>query len=83
MKIVMRDQRVFDGSDPLEIVRQMQELAFEAVDKPLPDYIAWVVENARNFDGVNLEVRGGTDDELAAALVNEMLRNDLAREVHG
>ncbi|MGN6105206.1 MAG: hypothetical protein ACTHU0_08885 [Kofleriaceae bacterium] len=78
MKIVMRDDRVFEGTE-LEIVCQMRELAFEAADKSISEYVSWVVSNAGKLDAVELQVRGDTDDELAAALVSEMLRNKLAR----
>jgi hypothetical protein len=77
MKIVMRDHQVFEGS-PLQIMRQMQDLAFGAPE-PLADYLAWVASNARKVDGVELAVRGETDDELAASFVAEMERCKLVR----
>lgn len=77
MKIVMRDDRVFEGT-PLQIVRQMQNLAFGAPDR-LADYLAWVAENALKLDGVELAIRGETDEELAATFVAEMVRGKLAR----
>jgi hypothetical protein len=55
-EIVMRDDRVFEGT-PLQIVHQMQSLAFGAPSR-LPDYLAWVTENARSLDGVGLALRG-------------------------
>jgi hypothetical protein len=77
MKIVMRDDRVFEGT-PLQIVRQMQSLAFGA-PASLSDYLAWVAANARKVDGVELAIRGDTDEELAATFVAEMERSKLAR----
>ena len=77
MKIVMRDYRVFEGT-PLEIVRQMQDLAFGAPEA-LSDYLDWVAANARKVDGVELAVRGETDEELAETFVAEMERCKLAR----
>lgn len=77
MKIVMRDHQVFEGS-PLQIVRQMQDLAFGAPE-PLADYLAWVASNARKMDGVEFAIRGETEDELAAGFVAEMERCKLAR----
>lgn len=77
MKIVMRDDRVFEGT-PLQIVRQMQDLAFGA-PAHLPEYLAWVAENARKVDGVDLAIQGETADELAATFVAEIVRGKLAR----
>jgi len=76
MKIVMRDHRVFEGTQ-LQIVRQMQSLAFGA-PAGLSDYLAWVAENALKVDGVELAIRGDTDEELAATFVAEMVRSKLA-----
>jgi xanthine/CO dehydrogenase XdhC/CoxF family maturation factor len=36
-----------------------------------------VVANARKFEEVELDVKGETDEELAASLVAEMLRTGL------
>jgi len=77
MKIVTRDHQVFEGT-PLQIVRQMQDLAFGAPE-PLADYLAWVASNARKVDGVELAIRGDTEDELAAGFVAEMERCKLVR----
>ncbi len=77
MTIVMRDGRVFQGT-PLQIVKAMQDIAFGVGDFTVPAYIAWVVDNARRFEGVELVVTGETDDALAASLVEEMLRAALA-----
>ena len=46
--------------------------------RPLPEYIAWVVANARKFEEVELRITGATDDEQASALVDEMVRAGLA-----
>lgn len=80
MKIMLMDGREFQGT-PLQIVRSMQALAFAAVDYTLPKYVEWVAGNALKYPVVELVVKGATDDELAAALVSEMLRTGLARNV--
>jgi hypothetical protein len=80
MKIVMRDGRGFQGT-PLQIVRAMQDIAFGVEDFTVPMYIEWVVANAGKFDEVKLEVKGETDDELAASLVGEMIRTGLTRQM--
>ena len=76
MKIVMRDHRKFHGT-PIQIVRAMQDIAFGAQGLSVRKYIEWVAENTRQFDGIELAIKGETDDELAASLVDEMLRAGL------
>ena len=44
----------------------------------MPQYIEWVVANARRFEEVELVIKGDNDEEKAAALVSEMLRAGLA-----
>ena len=78
MKIVMRDNRVFEGT-PLQIVRAMQARAFGVEGLSVRQYIEWVAANARKFEAVELVIQGETEDELAAAFVAEMERCKLAR----
>jgi hypothetical protein len=76
MKIMMRDDRVFEGT-PLQIVRAMQDIAFGVDDFTVRQYVEWVAANALKFEGVELAVTGATDDERAASLVDEMVRAGL------
>ncbi|MFZ5445139.1 MAG: hypothetical protein ACOZQL_34435 [Myxococcota bacterium] len=78
MKIIMRDDREFVGT-PVQIVRAMKDIAFGVEHLNLAQYIEWVVANAKKFEEVELEVSGKTDDELSAALVDEMVRTGLTR----
>jgi hypothetical protein len=80
MKIKTRDDRVFQGT-PRQIVRAMQDIAFGVDDFTLPQYVAWVTENAQKFEGVEFVVKGNTDDELAASLVDEMIRTGLMEKM--
>ena len=80
MKITMRDGRVFQGT-ALQIVKAMQDIAFGVDDFTVPQYIDWVVANARRFEEVELVIKGDTDEEKAAALVSEMLRAGLTRRM--
>ena len=80
MKITMRDDRVFQGT-PLQIVRAMQDIAFGVADFTVRKYIEGVVANALKFEGVELAVQGESDDELAASLVDEMVRTGLTRRM--
>ena len=80
MKIMMRDNRVFQGT-PLQIVRAMQDIAFGVADFTVRQYIEWVCANALTFESVTLAVTGETDDERAASLVEEMIRAGLTHRV--
>ena len=80
MKIMMRDDRVFLGT-PLQIVRAMQDIAFGVADFTVRKYIEWVAANALKFEGIELAVQGDTDDELAASLVDEMVRTGLTQRM--
>ena len=77
MKIVMREGRGFQGT-ALQIVKAMQDIAFGVEQMTLDQYIDWVVQNARRFEEVELEVAGETTEERAKALVTEMLAKGLA-----
>ena len=68
---------MFQGT-ALQIVKAMQELAFVAQRYPFAQYVEWVAANARKFDLVDLAIKGQTDDELAASLVDEIVRTGLA-----
>lgn len=78
MKILMNDDRVFQGT-PLQIVRAMQDISFGATGLTLRQYVESVVEDAQRFEGVPLATAGSTDAELAASLISEMIRAGLAR----
>lgn len=78
MKIQLQDGRMLEGT-ALQIVQAMRALAFGASQFSIPQYIQWVINNTEKFEGFHLDVQGKDDDELAAGLVNEMLRAGLAR----
>ena len=79
MRIVTRDERVLEGT-PLQIVQAMKGMAFGDEGFTMRQYIEWVVANAERFEGVVLKVEGGTDEELVASLVAEMILAGLARQ---
>jgi hypothetical protein len=80
MNIEMRDGRVLSGT-PLQIVRQMKELAFGVDELSFAQYVAFVVQQAQRFESVDLDVKGSDDSELAKSLVDEMTRTGLARAI--
>ncbi len=80
MKIQMRDDRLFQGT-PLQIVRAMQDIAFGVDDFTVCQYVEWVAANAVKFEGVELVVKGDTDEEVARSLVDEMIGTGLTSQV--
>lgn len=78
MRIVMPDGRVIEGT-PLQIVEFMRSLAFLAAGTTVVDYVRTTVAQARTLMGVELEVEDGTDEEMAAALVRELVARGLPR----
>jgi hypothetical protein len=80
MKIVMADDRVFQGT-PLQIVQAMQAISFGGEGLTVREYIHSVVESAQRFEGFALAVTGDTDGELAASLIEQMFRAGLAQRV--
>jgi hypothetical protein len=80
MKIVLNDDREFQGT-PLQIVQGMQSIAFGGTELTVRKYIESIVDDAQRFEGIALRVTGNTDSNLAASLINEMVRTGLARRV--
>jgi gamma-glutamylaminecyclotransferase len=63
----------------LEIVRALQALLLDGEGFSTREYIDWVVMNAREHMGIELDVHGETDEELADSYLKAMLRADLIR----
>jgi hypothetical protein len=62
----------------MQIVKAMQDIAFGVEEMTVDQYIDWVVDNARRFEGVELAVAGETTEARAKALVAEMVGKGLA-----
>jgi len=78
MTIVIRaDGRRFSGT-PLQIVQQMQSVAFGQDDVTLPEYIERSVRLVDVMEGVSLKVTGESDEQLAASFLDEMVKAGLA-----
>ena len=80
MKIQMPDGRYIDGT-PVQIVSFMRSIAFVDPSLSLSGYILYCVEQARTFQGVDLEVSGDTDDELAASFIDAIVEAGLAQKL--
>ncbi len=61
----------------VQIVQAMQIVAFGVEDFTLDLYIDWVVENAKQFEGVEMCAEELTGEERARSLVAAMLAEGL------
>jgi hypothetical protein len=82
MRIVMPDGRVIEGT-PLQIVDFMRSLALAPEGTSIADYVRTTVARARTLLGVELEVEDGSDEEMAGALVGQLVSKGLARRGSG
>lgn len=80
MKIVTQDGRQFQGT-AMQIVRAMQDTAFDANRFTVSEYVKWVVANTQDAEGLELRPQGETDEDLARSLLDELLRTGLARRL--
>jgi hypothetical protein len=77
---IVNDGRVIEGT-ALQIVQQMQSVAFGKDDRAVADYVDWVAAEVARLMEVSLDVKGETGDERARSLVDEMLRTGLAEKL--
>lgn len=80
MKIQMPDGRYIDGT-PVEIVSFMRSIAFVDPSLSLSGYILYCVEQARTFQGVDLEVSGESEEEMAASFIEAIVDAGLAQRL--
>jgi hypothetical protein len=78
MKLLTQDGRVFVGT-AAQILLQMRDISFTAADLTLGQYIDWVIENTRRYEGVDLVAAGDTDEARARALVDALVAAGLAQ----
>lgn len=79
LEVRANDGTVFRGT-PAEILAGMHALSFER-DKPVEDYIAALVQRARDWHEQDIVVPPGTPEERAAALISEAVRVGLLEPV--
>jgi hypothetical protein len=80
MQIRVKDGREFGGS-AVQIVQQMRSIAFGRDGQPLGEYVDWVQQQTREFEGIDLNIRGEHAEEKAESLVDELLRTGLAARI--
>lgn len=76
MRVRMKDERVFEGT-PRQIVTNMRAISLGQASTSLRDYVAFVKSQTQRWEGVDLEVTGETDDEIAASLLAALERAGL------
>lgn len=80
MRIRMEDGRELEGT-AIQIVQQMQSIAFGRERDSLSQYIDWVRRQTSDYMGVALDITGETDEERASSLVDQLLRARLAARI--
>lgn len=80
MKIRLNDGAEYEGS-PVEILEQMKSKSMFTDANTVDEYIDFLVENARKFEGKSLAVAGTTTEERAASLVEALEAAGMAEEV--
>lgn len=76
MRICIND-RVFEGT-ALQIVKQLRDQSPLTKGDSIVEYVKVVVEATYLGEGIRLQVRGENDEALAAGLLEELIRHNLA-----
>ena len=77
---IVDDGRVLQGT-AMQMVQQMQSVAFGREELPIEQYVDWVANQLATMMGVQLEVRGATADEKTRSLIDELLRTGFAEKI--
>jgi len=80
MRVRLNDGVEYEGSAK-EILEQMKSKSMFTDAKTIDEYLDFLVENARKFEGKTLAVAGGTTEERAAALLAAFKAAGLAEEI--
>jgi hypothetical protein len=77
----MADGREFVGT-PRAIVQSMRAIAFGAPQGSVGEYVDWLIAQTRSMEGIALDVPDdGNEDARCAALVEQLVRHELARRL--
>jgi hypothetical protein len=80
MKIRLNDGAEFDGT-PVEILEQMKAGTMFTEAKSIDEYIDFLVDTVRKFQGKEVAVTGKTTEERAASLLDGFKAAGLAEEI--
>ncbi len=76
---VVGDGRVFAGT-PKQILMQMKSIAPGAERMTMREYIDHNIASIERGFGVSIAVAGGTDEQMAASFLQQMLDGGFARK---
>jgi len=79
LKVTLRDGETFEGRTCLDLVRAMKGATMFSDVRTIPEYLDMVLRNAKDFEDIELRIRGCTDEGKAESLVSELQRMGLAR----
>ena len=77
---IVDDGRILQGT-PLQMVQQMQSVAFGREELTVVEYVDWVANQLATMMAVQLDVRGATADERTRSLIDELLRTGFAEKI--
>ena len=77
---IVEDGRILQGT-PLQMVQQMQSVAFGREELTIAEYVDWVARQMSTMMGVQLDVRGTTAEERARSLLDALLRTGFAEKI--
>jgi hypothetical protein len=80
MQLKLKDGRVVQGT-ARQIVSAMRDVSQFSAAATLDEYVGFVQSNTQGFEGVSLDVKGETEDERCASLVDELVRTGLAERL--
>jgi hypothetical protein len=80
MKVRLNDGAEFEGS-PVEILEQMKAGTMFTEGKSIDEYIDFLVDTVRKFQGKEVAVTGKTTEERAASLLDGFKTAGLAEEI--
>ena len=80
-KIILKnDDRIHEGTS-LEIIDQMKYLAWGWENKPVTDYIDWMIEKLKTFPGIEVNITEKTLEMKAEQFIAILIKHNLACEI--
>jgi hypothetical protein len=78
-QLTLTDGKIFRGATELDIAQGMKLFGYYQKNRTFDQFVDWFVADVADVVlGVTLNVPAGPDAERAVALVNEMVRTNIA-----
>ena len=77
---ITNDRRTYEGS-PVEIIEQMKYLAWGWENKPVDEYIDWMVSQLKTYNEIEVKIEKDKPEIIAEQFIDALLTNGLANEV--